>query len=102
MPLKSPKQPTSGCCCLGVKCKCPRGKVCPSRKRDKNVIKKYIAQNKLTEEQKDQYISSLYKSMKKTKKSTKKSAKKPKKSAKKPKKSAKKGKKSAKKGKKSA
>ena len=83
MPSKT-KSPTSGCCCLGVRCPCPKGKVCPSMKRDVNRIRQYILQNKLTDEEASKYRSSLYsekrkskkKSVRKSKKSVRKSKKK--------------------------
>lgn len=33
------KRPTSRCCCIGVRCKCPKGKICPSKKNDKSNLK---------------------------------------------------------------
>jgi hypothetical protein len=84
-----PKSPTSKSCCLGVKSKCPPGKVCPSLKRDKNRIQAYIKENKLNDEQRREYIRSIYKSAKK-KSGKKKSAKKSRKSASKKRKSIKK------------
>jgi hypothetical protein len=72
---------SSSCCCIGVRCKCPKGKVCPTRKLDINEIQKYVTANKLSDEERSKYISSLMKSIKK-----KKSARKSKKSARKSKK----------------
>lgn len=74
------RKPTSGCCCLGVRCRCPPGKVCPSMKRDINHIREYIAQNNLNDEQASQYRRSLFK--KSARKSKKKSARKSRKSPK--------------------
>lgn len=93
---KKARSPTSGCCCIGVKCPCPPGKVCASLKRDKKRIHQYIIDHNLTEEESEKYVKSIYKDARLAKK--KKSAAK-KKSAKKSgkKKSVKNKKKSAKK-----
>lgn len=72
------RSPTSGCCCIGVKCPCPPGKVCASIKRDKNRVHQYIIDNNLTEEESEKYVKSIYKKKKYAakKKSAKKSGKK--------------------------
>ena len=36
---KSPRKPTSKCCCIGVRCICPNGKVCPSKNRDVSLLR---------------------------------------------------------------
>lgn len=65
---------SSSCCCLGVRCKCPKGKVCPSAKRDINRIMAYEKANNLTDEEISKYRASLRKSAKKSRrKSAKKS-----------------------------
>lgn len=70
--MVSSKRSTSSCCCLGVRCKCPKGKVCPSAKRDINRIIAYEKANNLTDEEVSKYRSSLRKSAKKSRRKSKK------------------------------
>ena len=79
----APKLSTSSCCCLGVKCMCPKGKVCPSAKRDINRIMAYEKANNLTPEEVSKYRSSLRKSPKKSRRKSPKKSQRRRKSAKK-------------------
>jgi hypothetical protein len=62
-PRKSPKRAaTSRCCCIGVKCPCPSGKVCPTKSKDKNnpVAKaEIVKREKKAQKMVDNYIRYL-------------------------------------------
>lgn len=88
---------TSQCCCLGVKCRCPEGKVCSSLKHDVNRVREYVKQNNLTEEEEREYRKMLWKTHPIKRKHSKRKSPIKKKSASKKRKSKRKSKKSSKK-----